>query len=122
MYKKDSSVGVEGDLVNSYAWDTAIVYIQAMGNENYANKLNGNGTLKNTGTTGNKVCNIYDMASNCREWSTEYSTTANSSYAYPCVTREGYCYANNHYTAYRYYNSVTDKGSNLSFRPLLYVK
>ncbi len=40
MYKKDSSVGVESDLVNSYAWDTAIVYIQAMGNgnENYANK------------------------------------------------------------------------------------
>ena len=36
MYKDDSYV--ESDLVNSYAWDTAIVYIQAMGNTNYANQ------------------------------------------------------------------------------------
>ena len=28
---------VNSDLMNSYAWDTAIVYIQAMGNTNYAN-------------------------------------------------------------------------------------
>lgn len=30
---------------------TAIVYIQAMGNSNYANQTDGNGTLKNTGST-----------------------------------------------------------------------
>ncbi len=45
MYKNDSYV--ESDLINSYAWDTAIVYIQAMGgNSNYANQTDGNGTLK----------------------------------------------------------------------------
>ena len=72
MYNSDSSVGVGSDLVNSYAWDTAIVFIQAMGNSNYSNK-NIVGSIVNTGTTGDKVCNIYDMASNCREWSTEYA-------------------------------------------------
>ncbi len=35
MYSGNSYV--ESDLINSYAWDTAIVYIQAMGNPNYAN-------------------------------------------------------------------------------------
>ena len=72
MYNSDSNVGVESDLVNSYTWDTAIVFIQAMGNSNYSNK-NIVGSIVNTGTTGDKVCNIHDMASNCREWSTEYA-------------------------------------------------
>ena len=30
MYANDNSVGVESDLINSYAWDTAIVFIQSM--------------------------------------------------------------------------------------------
>ena len=89
MYNNDSSVGVESDLVNSYAWDTAIVFIQEMGNKNYANKASVNSSRKNTGTTGDEVCNIHDMASNCIEWSTEYSTSTPSSIAYPCVRRGG---------------------------------
>ena len=89
MYNNDSSVGVESDLVNSYAWDTAIVFIQEMGNSNYANKSSVNNTLMNTGTTADKVCNICDMASNCNEWTTEYSTYRNGSFAMPCVYRGG---------------------------------
>ena len=89
MYNNDSSVGVESDLVNSYAWDTAIVFIQEMGNNNYANKHSMNTSRKNTGTIGDEACNIHDMASNCYEWSTEYSTDTPSSYAYPCVYRGG---------------------------------
>ena len=47
MYQAaDTTVGVESDLINSYAWDTAIVFIQSMNsaNSNYANKKDGNGT------------------------------------------------------------------------------
>ena len=50
---------VESDLVNSYAWDTAIVYVQAMGNSNYANAVDGNGTLNNTGETRDEKCKIW---------------------------------------------------------------
>ena len=123
MYNNDSSVGVESDLVNSYAWDTAIVFIQAMGNgnENYANKTIVNSSLANTGTTGDEVCNIHDMASNCWEWSTEYSTFTSSSYANPCVHRGGNGYSGS-YTAYRSSPDATYKNSNMSFRLTLYVK
>ena len=121
MYNNDSNVGVESDLVNSYAWDTAIVFIQEMGNKNYANKASVNSSRKNTGTTGDEVCNIHDMASNCIEWSTEYSTGADSGYAYPCVGRGGGYSDSDYYTAVRD-GAATSKGSSDSFRLALYVK
>ena len=89
MYANDSSVGVESDLTNSYAWDTAIVFIQEMKNSNYANKTGGNGTLKNTGETGDKICNIFDMAANLLEWTTEYSTNTNSVVRTPFFASSG---------------------------------
>ena len=124
MYNNDNSVGVESDLVNSYAWDTAIVFIQAMGNgnENYANKTSVNESIANTGTTGDEVCNIHDMASNCLEWSTEYSTYTGSSHAYPCVLRGGYYDLSYYDTAHRDSTFATDKDSRFSFRLALYVK
>ena len=119
MYKNDKYV--ESDLINSYAWDTAIVYIQAMGNENYAN-TNGNTTLKNTGSTGDEKCKIFDMAGNTAEWTTEYSTYTDSSGAFPCTDRGG-MYSNSYpYTSYRSSFSATISGGSVSFRPLLYVK
>ena len=122
MYNNDSSVGVESDLVNSYAWDTAIVFIQEMGNNNYANKHSMNTSRKNTGTIGDEACNIHDMASNCYEWSTEYSTHALSSRALPCVIRGGSYYSSIYYTASRNNNVATDESSRYSFRLALYVK
>ena len=102
----DTTVGVESDLVNSYAWDTAIVFIQSMNeaNSNYANSgrdETGNTSLMNTGETGDKVCNIFDMAANVGEWTTEYSTSTDSSNAYPCTNRGGNYYCSYYYTAYR---------------------
>ena len=120
MYKNDSYV--ESDLINSYAWDTAIVYIQAMGNENYANQTDGNGTLKNTGSTGDEKCKIFDMARNTMEWTTEYSTSTGSSIASPCTGRGGYYSYSDFYTSMRYYNNATFSFNSFSFRPLLYVK
>ena len=120
MYKNDKYV--ESDLINSYAWDTAIVYIQAMGNSNYANQADGNGTLKNTGSTEDEKCKIFDMAGNLYELTTEYSTYTASSYAYPCTTRGGYYDSSDNYTSVRNGYVATYSYSLISFRPLLYVK
>ena len=120
MYKNDKYV--ESDLINSYAWDTAIVYIQAMGNSNYANQADGNGTLKNTGSTEDEKCKIFDMAGNLYELTTEYSTDTLSSNAYPCTLRGGYYDNSNFYTSLRIDLIATDSSYSLSFRPLLYVK
>ena len=120
MYKNDKYV--ESDLVNSYAWDTAIVYIQAMENENYANKTDGNGRLKNTGKTEDQVCKIFDMAGNTAEWTTEYSTSTHGNDAYPCTYRGGYYFDSGYYTSSRNIFNATDSIDIISFRPLLYVK
>ena len=120
MYKNDKYV--ESDLINSYAWDTAIVYIQAMENENYANQGDGNGTLKNTGLTQDEKCKIFDMAGNLYEWTTEYSTNTDSSIAYPCTLRGGNSFNSNYYTSFRSYDCATSSNNLVSFRPLLYVK
>ncbi len=123
----DNTVGVESDLVNSYAWDTAIVFIQSINeaNSNYANKKDGNGTLKNTGETEDNVCNIYDMAGNLSEWSTEYSTRTDSSQAQArtCIYRGGNYFYIHYYTAYRDTAGFPNYGgSHNGFRVALYIK
>ncbi len=116
---------IESDLVNSYAWDTAMVYIQAMKgeNKNYANQKDGNGDLKNTGTTSDEKCHIFDMAGNLCEWTTEYSSCPRSSLMGPYVYRGGGNYDDTSYAArrcsYVNYNGVYDF---VGFRPLLYLK
>ena len=120
----DGNKYVESDLINSYAWDTAIVYIQAMGNDNYANAnrdANGNTTLKNTGETGDQVCNIFDMAANLCEWTTEYSTYAVGG-ACTSPNRGGHYNASYYYTDYRRSDFATDSSDFISFRPILYLK
>ncbi len=118
---------VESDLINSYSWDTAIVFIQKYsGNSNYANE-NGksvSSSLENTGVNQDRVCNIHDMASNCLEWSTEHSTYVSGSNYRPCVHRGG-SYWNmsvTFSTRTRYYANTTFSNAYHSFRPLLYIK
>jgi len=114
---------VESDLVNSYAWDTAIVYIQAMGNNNYANVDSGTNTsLLNTGETGDKKCKIFDMAGNLSELTTEYSTYTTSSLADPCTGRGGNYRYSSTCTGNRGSYYATDNYKSYSFRPLLYCK
>ena len=118
MYSGDNYV--ESDLVNSYAWDTAIVYIQAMENSNYANQGRGSNTsLVNTGSTGDEKCKIFDMAGNELEWTTEYCTR---SYDACCTGRGGYYGTNNMYATYRGGSAVDFAGDGVGFRSLLYVK
>ena len=117
------SSSVKSDLINSYAWDTAIVYIQEAENSDYANQ-NGysiNTSLANTGTNGDEVCKINDMSSNVREWTTEYSSNTVSNRAYPCTNRGGVFSTNFGYTAYRVYRSATDSRNDIGFRLSLYL-
>lgn len=61
-------------LINSYAWDTTIEWIDLI-KENYSSDVNfGNysGTIYPTGTTTtDNIRNICDLAGNVREWTTE---------------------------------------------------
>ncbi len=103
---KQGYTSVKSKLVSSYAWDTAIAFIQKTNSDygssseegNYRNsptftytgiadteknkqtKANGTSTLIPTGqTTG--VCNIYDMGGNVLEWTTESCSLTFSPYA-----------------------------------------
>ena len=115
--------GVNSDLVNSYAWDTAVLFIQKYSGDNdYSRQKSLQSTLAKTGeatdgTSKDVRCNIYDMAGNCIEWTTE---TCSSSVS-PCVYRGGSYYYSNKYTSNRNGTYTTDSHSNASFRPLLYL-
>ena len=114
------------DLMNSYAWDTATLFLQTCGEEKYSRKTSVNNSLASRGTnssdytgTRDTVCNVYDMASNIREWTTE--TSDNS--IYPCVRRGGDYNGRNSSlcTSDRFYNDTSYSGDNYGFRPLLFV-
>ena len=113
------------DLVNSYAWDTAIVFIQKFEDSdysiqtasNYGQGLASNGTNNIEVQYQDEVRNIWDMASNCAEWTTETSSCP----GYPCTYRGGYFNNSIVYTSNRDYLSPTDSGPKFAFRPLLYL-
>ena len=112
-----TSSNFTSDLINSYAWDTALVFIQSCSDDNrYSQQSSSNSSLSTTGTTNDVKCNIYDMASNCVEWSTE--TAKNNSY--PCVSRGGGCYGSDRLASTRY-GYLTSYNDHISFRPLLYL-
>ena len=115
----------ESDLINGYAWDTAIIFFQEFGdNSTYASKTSVNDTLVNTGTSGTSytgtkdvICNVYDMASNCWEWSTENHINSKI----PCIIRGGYCGGPLAYTSCYNSNYTTSTNVCYSFRPVLYM-
>lgn len=114
---QDLYTGINSDLMNSYAWDTAIIFIQKE-NKNYANQTSLNTTLQNTGTTGDVKCNIYDMASNCYEFTTE--SHIKSFIKDGCALRGGGYSQNEMVTG----NRVAGDPANsidLSFRSILYL-
>mgnify|MGYP004505888111 CR=1 FL=1 len=119
MYKNDSYV--ESDLINSYAWYTAIVYIQAMGNTNYINQIDGSGTLKNTGTTEDQKCKIFDVSGNLVEWTTEYSSYVVNGNAGVCTANGGAYSSSTYYTNTKFALVTTHSYPDLSFRPILYI-
>ena len=121
-----NTINFESDLMNSYAWDTAILFIQECSeDEDYSGQRSLNtGSLAPRGTnnlsTKDVVCNIYDMASNCIEWTTEtYNRTLS-----PLVHRGGlYGISSSCHTAGRYSGTTSyDGDDDDSFRPLLYLQ
>ena len=123
----------ESDLINSYAWDTATLFLQTFDNRTnkdslkkysrqtslntYNDGLATQGTNKLEASKIDKICNVYDMASNCFEWSTETCSYSNR----PCTGRGGFYGSRNNYTSGRYYSITTNSGNYSSFRPLLYL-
>ena len=125
MYEKENDgttaiTKFESDLINSYAWDTATLFLQEFGWKIYSRQIsintsgpNANGTVSDSNK--DNPCNVYDMASNCFEWTTE--TCSNPNYA--CVKRGGNYNNSNNYTSNRNNNNTTNANNNNSFRPLL---
>ncbi len=127
--KENNELVYASDLVNSYAWDTAIIFIQTYGTgadaNSYASK-NKSTLLTKTGINSDKYCNIWDMSGNACEWTTEYSTYSDDSYFMPCVCRGGYYGTARdktfYYTSNRYFVSTTISNSTSGLRSILYVK
>ena len=120
----------ESDLINSYAWDTAIIFLQEFDNrENktettkpYSRQNSINTSLATQGTnklsTQDKICNIFDMASNTSEWSTETFSFSDI----PCVRHGGGCGNGGFsYSSSRFGNDTSLSHDLFSFRPLLYL-
>lgn len=120
------------DLMNSYAWDTAIEFLQEFDNRTTAknlvysrqNSLNTSFAEKGTNNLTDinqqdKICNIWDMASNDYEWTTE----TYGSVTLPCVCRGGGYNDNSsdHRTSNRYPDYITTSISSYSFRVVLYL-
>ena len=128
LYSSNSNF--QSDLINSYAWDTAVVYIQTFsGDTDYSKQLGNNekDSLQKTGTNilsdDNKLdvrCNIYDIAGNTSEWTTEtYNLKDN-----PCTNRGGIYYYIEPYrysASYRGGDSIEYKAPHRGFRGILYV-
>ncbi len=115
---------VNSDLINSYAWDTAIVYIQNFsGDTDYSRQNSLNKRLANTGVNSDEKCKINDMASNTTEWTTEYCTNSGGSTAFTCTNRGGGYESSSYCTDYRSdYGSATSRyEARVSFRYALYM-
>ena len=110
--------------MNSYAWDTALVYIQEFSGDTDYSRQDGksiNSSLTNTGANKDERCKINDMASNDSEWTTEYSTGTTSSSAFHCTRIGGYCNSGSNYTSFRYSYVAYPVNQYFTFRPTLYM-
>ena len=125
LYSNNSNV--ESDLTNSYAWDTAIVFIQKFsGDTDYSKQNRVQATFSTTGTAHDSNnnydvrCNIYDMAGNAKEWSTETSSVYGFGQK-PNVTMGGWSGQSETYTSYRIYYGLNEVWTEVGFRPIIYL-
>ena len=113
----------ESDLMNSYAWDTAIVFIQEFSKDTkYSMQYKLQSTLAKCGEATDGVsndvrCNIYDMSGNVYEWTTETYTSTST----PCVARGGYFNYTDGYTSFRNFGMTWNAFNCSSCRPILYL-
>ncbi len=108
-------------LCSSYAWDTALKFIET-NHIGYATNSGGDnysGTLKHTGIGSTPKNNIYNMGGNVREWTTEVCSHPD----YPCTLRGGrYNHTASDIPAgFRSYGSQTSADGYFGFRSTLFV-
>ena len=126
LYEKAKGDSVNSKLCSSYAWDTALKFIENKFSTYPTNSTQGNysdksaelGKPARTGQT-TAVNNIFDMGGNTWEWTTEaYREESN-----PCTKRGG-GYGNSssdHPAASRTCSSRNYANDGLSFRTTLYL-
>lgn len=116
MYNTNNDV--KTDLINSYAWGTVLNYITQIGGANYMYKNNITTSILKTGQSGDKICNIYDMAGNLSEWTTETAiensqdmcTYIGGSVKYPENTMDS-----------RFFADSASNDYSISFRTIMYI-
>lgn len=115
------------DLINSYAFDTALDFFQKCDNRminnskpySYQNSLNTSFAAQGTNNLEKKdiICNVFDIASNCLEWTTEMSDDIKAT----CVFRGG-TYIESGYKPNSRAINYPDMSEEVgSFRPILYL-
>ena len=115
------------DLVNRYAWVTAIDFFQKCDDREDKSKPYSRQNSINTesialqGTNNldvqDKICNVFDMASNLLEWTTETCSVAGS----PCSFMGGIYNNSNVFSSTPYYSTNNYTEDDVSFRPILYL-
>ena len=122
MYKNNTNF--QSDLINSYAWDTAVVFIQEFsGDPDYSIKnrfqseFTTTGNAKDNNNNYDVRCNIYDMAGNDFEWGTETSSNGTNNYVlYGGKYSEPSTNVSFHIGTYS-----TDSDLTIAPRPILYL-
>mgnify|MGYP005757394237 CR=1 FL=1 len=128
-----SSTNFTSDLINSYAWDTAIIFIQECSGDKDYSRQNGGNTAESMQKTGESIlryvenggneqderCNIYDMAGNLYEWTTETQTST----FYPTTFRGGLYFGRSYeYSSHRDSQNEGMFGStDITFRTIIYL-
>lgn len=130
FYNKTTD-GVISKLCSSYAWDTALKFIDAKEENkgwitistggNYKQEAGGEGSLQKTGY--HSINNIYDMGGNVYEWTTEiyYSDTTqmgNRGGYYGSALKDGRIVTP---AAIRNYNSKTYRAKGNGFRIAVFI-
>ena len=114
------------DLINSYAWDTTIIFIQTYSTGENAssyssqNKGPNSGNAK-SGLSSDKYCNIWDLSGNYGEWTTESEVSFD-----PCVKRGGNYSSGgetkNANTSSKSVHATNFLNPDYSLRSIIYVK
>ena len=112
------------DLINSYAWDTTISFIQKCSdNKTYSQSgslqtiLTTTGNSKDANNNKDVVCNIYDLAGNSYEYSTEISLYDTNN-----IIVRGGGYTGNSLSTSRFSRGVTTSVEVRSFRTIIYLE
>lgn len=109
---------IVSDLANSYAWDTALVFVQELDDRKDKSKpysLYGPRMDQEKTGLSDEICNIFNMGTNAFEWSTENCEWPN------CRTMRGGCGDGTNKAGTRNNWSETTNGyARTAFRPILY--